>query len=81
MNELEMKVQAFKERLAELTVTYEDRIADLRIEITRVVNENNELKQHNANLQDAVSVQPAEVVNPIPEVVQGSVQKDPSPKA
>ena len=41
----EMKVMALRERVATLTAEYEDKIAELRIDLTILSNENEELKK------------------------------------
>lgn len=38
----ELKVQALTERVAQLTAEYENKIADLRVELTVVTNESQE---------------------------------------
>lgn len=40
----ELKEQALLERIGQLTVQYEDRIADLRVELTRMAQEKAELQ-------------------------------------
>lgn len=56
MNPLELKVEHYKQRVAELSVTYEDRIADLRVELTLVSQELEEYKSREAEeTEDVVS--------------------------
>lgn len=47
MNPLELKVEHYKQRVAELSVTYEDKIADLRVQLTLLDEELRELKASN----------------------------------
>jgi phage host-nuclease inhibitor protein Gam len=46
LNKDELKILAFKERIAELVVSYEDRIADIRADYTLSV------EQMNAKIQE-----------------------------
>lgn len=45
MDRNELKIQALRERVAQLTVDYEDKVADLRVELTIVSQELEEYKQ------------------------------------
>jgi hypothetical protein len=45
MSERTLKEQALLERIAELTVTYEDKDADRRIQITELVNQLEEVQK------------------------------------
>lgn len=62
MDRNELKVQALLEKVSNLTTNYENQVADLRVDVTLLSQENNSLKQElealRASLeesQDAVS--------------------------
>lgn len=50
MDKRDLKIQALREalrdRVSELVDKYEDRISDLRIEVTELTNENRELRRY-----------------------------------
>lgn len=50
---LELKVQALLERVSSLTSNYENQIADLRVEITTLVQELQRLSEESNNGEDA----------------------------
>lgn len=45
MDRNELKIMALRERVAQLTAEYEDKVADLRVELTLVSQELEEYKQ------------------------------------
>ncbi len=45
VDKLKYKVQALNERVAEITAQYENQVADLRVALTELAMENQELKQ------------------------------------
>lgn len=53
----DLKAQALLERIGALTSQYENQVADLRVELTLVVNENTELTEKVKQLEEAY-VQP-----------------------
>lgn len=53
MDRKDMKIEALKQRLAEITVQYEDRDADRRIEITEMAQKIKELEDALIELQEA----------------------------
>ena len=50
-----LKIQALTERIAALTAEYENQVADLRVELTIVVNELNQLKEENVQEDETSS--------------------------
>ena len=42
---IKLKEQALLERIGQLTVAYEDKVADLRVELTHVSQQNEDLKR------------------------------------
>lgn len=50
-----MKIVALKESISKLTSNYEDRIADLRVEITILQEDNNQLQSIVSQLQNEVN--------------------------
>jgi regulator of replication initiation timing len=67
MSERTLKEEALLQRVGELTVSYEERVADLRVQLTQVVNENEELRREVEGLRQNPE-QP-----PMTEVVEGEV--------
>lgn len=71
---LEMKILAlkegFKNKVANMLDEYEDRIADLRIELTELDTNNKQLQSENENLQ-ALIQQLQEQLNPVDEPLEG----------
>jgi hypothetical protein len=59
MDRKDLKIQALKERIAGLTTEYEDKNADLRVELTLVSMERDDLRDRLAALEAANEV-PAE---------------------
>lgn len=49
-----LKIQAFREKISELVVQYEDRIADLRVELTLAQNLVSELQTEIGVLRDSL---------------------------
>jgi small-conductance mechanosensitive channel len=47
MNPLELKVEHYKQRVAELSVNYEEQVANLRVQLTLIDQELQELKAKN----------------------------------
>lgn len=52
MDKNELKVQALLERVSEITTTYENRVADLRVELTTVSQELQEVRVEVQRLND-----------------------------
>jgi len=46
MDRNELKILALRERVAQLTAEYEDKVADLRVELTLVSEELSQFKQN-----------------------------------
>jgi len=44
MNELELKVQALLEKIGNIVASYENQVADLRVELTLLSKKNEELE-------------------------------------
>lgn len=63
----ELKEQALLERLGELTVQYENKIADLRVELTNYANKAGQLEKELRVLRQQLDAQRG------PEVVEGEV--------
>ena len=76
MDEKDLKIMAFRERLAELTTEYEDKVADLRVALTTLQESLNEAYERIDTLSSALEaredLQPAEEQEP-PEVIEGEV--------
>ena len=70
MSERTLKEEALLQRVGELTVSYEERVADLRVQLTGVVNELEGLREENKNLREAQA-------QPGPDVFEGEIV-DPS---
>jgi len=49
---LELKAQALLERISTLTAEYENKVADLRVELTIISNERDSLKEELINVQE-----------------------------
>lgn len=65
----ELKILALRERISALTTEYEDRTADLRVELTVVSNELDETRRQLAEVQTALQ----SAQNPV-EIVEGTVE-------
>jgi regulator of replication initiation timing len=66
MSERTLKEEALLERVGELTVQYEERVADLRVQLTQVVDELERLREENNNLREAQA-------QPGPDVLEGEI--------
>jgi uncharacterized protein YeeX (DUF496 family) len=53
MDKKDLKIEALRQRIAELTVQYEDRVSDLRVDFTLVSQELEELKKEHADVEVA----------------------------
>lgn len=53
-NKLELKTQALLERISNLTAEYENKVADLRVELTLVTQERDSLLQEVNTLRENV---------------------------
>jgi regulator of replication initiation timing len=78
---LELKIQALKEgfrdRVAKILDEYEDKVAELRLEITEQASHVNSLSEHNQVLQQEIN-RLSENVN-LSQVIEGEVvQEDPA---
>lgn len=60
MDRKDLKIEHYKQRVAELSVQYEDRIADLRVELTELSQQVQQLQQE---LSDAKGDDEEEVHN------------------
>ncbi len=62
MDNNELKITALKDTISNLSATHADREADLRVEITLLAQQNQELQARNAELEgaDEVSLDEAE---------------------
>lgn len=76
MDEKDLKIMAFRERLAELTTEYEDKVADLRVALTTLQESLNEANERVDTLSSALEaredLQPAEDLESS-EVIEGEV--------
>lgn len=54
---MDLKAQALLERISSLTMQYENQIADLRVELTRVSEELNSLRSQNQEPIEGVVVE------------------------
>jgi uncharacterized protein YeeX (DUF496 family) len=63
MDRNELKIEALRQRIAQLSVEHEDRAADYRVEITLLGEELNNLRNRVAELESA-DVQEDEKENP-----------------
>lgn len=55
MDRKDLKIEHYKQKVAELSVQYEDKIADLRVELTVVTQERDDLQQLATHLQDQLN--------------------------
>lgn len=71
MEENELKIMALRERIGELTVEYEDKVADLRVALTQMQSE---LERANDGLSQArEQAYSQKSPGPAPKVVEGEV--------
>lgn len=73
MSEKTLKEVALLERVGELTCSYEDRIADLRVELTNVSNERDELRKDQSRL--LVEIAKLQEANE-PDTIEGEVVQE-----
>ncbi len=64
----ELKVQHYRQRVAELSVEYEERIANLRVEFTQLDAEVQELRQRIAQLESPAPQDVQEEVHTITDL-------------
>lgn len=55
MDRNELKIEHYKQRVAELSVQYEDRVADLRVEVTLLTQQLNEKSQEVEGLRNELA--------------------------
>lgn len=55
MDKQDLKIEALRQRIAEITAQYEDRIADLRVELTVLSQELEGFKKESDNVEMAES--------------------------
>jgi hypothetical protein len=73
-NKLELKIQGLLERISQLTTNYENNIADLRVALTMVTNERDQLRQEMTELKDSeMSFKSPGVVGSEVDTVEGEV--------
>lgn len=54
MDEKDLKIQALLERMGEMTQQHEDRVADLRVQITILSNQVNTLNERQAGAEETL---------------------------
>lgn len=69
MNRLELKIEALKQSIAKLTVEYEDRDAERRVEITELSEANQNLEQQVNDLKTEL-----EALREVPQTEEGNTE-------
>lgn len=75
MSERTLKETALLERIAEITATYEEKVADLRVEFTLCSQEKERLRVEVGELQREVG-RLREGSEPVPDTIEGEVVQE-----
>lgn len=67
LQKLQLKLEAYRDRVSNLTLTYEDRVADLRVELTLMAQKLAEAEQRVAHLEELESDRDAENKDSAPD--------------
>lgn len=72
----DLKIQALLEKVSELTTSYENRVADLRVELTLAGEQLQEANTQIQQLQQASAEQASSVTDVQPQIVEGEVVQE-----